>query len=63
MLQEMLNDLATCSIEKDILDTIDLNNALDDFASRNVRRSIFIKVVILVPRYKYIDILVDFISR
>ncbi len=63
MSQEILNGLAMCSIEKDILDTIDLNTVLDDFASRNIQRSIFIKVVILVPRYKYIDILVDFISQ
>lgn len=41
MLQERLNSLAICSIEKDILDTIDLNTVLDDFASRNARISIF----------------------
>jgi hypothetical protein len=41
MSQAMLNGLAMCSIEKDILDTIDLNTVLHDFASRNVRRSIF----------------------
>jgi hypothetical protein len=39
MSQERLNDLAMCSIEKDILNTIDFNTVLDDFASRNVRRS------------------------
>ncbi len=41
MSQEMLNGLAMCSIKKDILDNIDLNTVLDDFTSRNVRRSIF----------------------
>ena len=41
MSQERLNGLAMCSIEKDILDTIDLNTVLYDFASRNTRRSIF----------------------
>jgi hypothetical protein len=42
MSQERLNGLAMCTIERDILDTIDLNTVLDDFASRNVRRNIFI---------------------
>jgi hypothetical protein len=31
-----------CNIERDILDTIDLNTILDDFTSRNARKSIFI---------------------
>ena len=35
MSQERLNGLAMCTIEKDILDTIDLDTVLDDFASRN----------------------------
>uniref|UniRef100_I1R7Y3 HAT C-terminal dimerisation domain-containing protein n=1 Tax=Oryza glaberrima TaxID=4538 RepID=I1R7Y3_ORYGL len=39
--QERLNGLTMCLIEKDILDTIDLNTVLDDFSSRNARRSIF----------------------
>jgi hypothetical protein len=39
MLQERLNGLATCSIEKDILTNIDLNIVLNDFASRNARQS------------------------
>jgi hypothetical protein len=38
MLQERLNGLAMCSIENDILDTIDLESVLEDFASRNARR-------------------------
>jgi hypothetical protein len=42
MSQERLNGLAMCSIEKNILDTIDLNTVIDDFASRNARRSIFL---------------------
>jgi len=37
MSQERLNGLAMCTIEKDILDSIDLNTVLDDFASRNAR--------------------------
>jgi hypothetical protein len=41
MSQERLNGLAMCSIEKDIVDTVDFNAVLDDFASRNARRSIF----------------------
>jgi hypothetical protein len=43
MLQDILNCLATCCIEKDILDTIDLEIVLDDFASRNARRRFFVK--------------------
>ena len=43
MLQERLNGLAMCSIEKDILDTIDLESVLEDFASRNARRRFFKK--------------------
>jgi hypothetical protein len=35
----MLNELATYSVEKDILVIIDLNIVLNDFASKNVRRS------------------------
>ena len=42
MSQERLNGLAMCTIEKDILDTIDLDTVLDDFASRNARRNIFL---------------------
>ena len=41
MSQERLDDFAMCNIEKAILDTIDL----DDFASRNARRSIFLWVI------------------
>ena len=43
MLQERLNGLAMCSIENDILDTIDLESVLEDFASRNTRRRFFKK--------------------
>jgi len=43
MLQERLNSLAMCSIEKDILDKIDLDIVLEDFASRNARRRFFKK--------------------
>ena len=42
MSQEWLNGLAMCTIEKDILDTIDLDTILNDFVSRNVQRSIFL---------------------
>jgi hypothetical protein len=35
MLQERLNGFAMCSIEKDILDKIDLDTIFKDFASRN----------------------------
>ena len=38
MLQDRLNGLAMCCIEKDILDNIDLDIVLNDFASRNTGR-------------------------
>ena len=38
MSQERLNGLATLCIEKKLLDEIDTNSIIDDFASRNVRR-------------------------
>ena len=40
MSQERLVGLAICCIEKDVLDTIDLDTVLNDFASRNARRRI-----------------------
>jgi hypothetical protein len=43
MLQERLNGLAMCSIEKDILDIIDLDSVLEDFASKNAQRHLFKK--------------------
>jgi hypothetical protein len=43
MSQNRLNGLAMCSIEKEILDNIDLDVVLNDFASRNAHRSIFKK--------------------
>ena len=43
MLQERLNGLAMCSIEKDILDNLDLDTIINDFASRNARRILFVK--------------------
>ena len=41
MSQEKSNDLAMWCIEKDILDTINLDIVLNDFASRKARRSLF----------------------
>ena len=43
MLQGRLNGLSMCSIEKDILDNIDLDTIINDFASRNAHRSFFAK--------------------
>jgi hypothetical protein len=42
MSQQRLNGLAMCSIDNNILDNIDLDIVLNDFASRNARRSIFL---------------------
>jgi hypothetical protein len=36
--QERLNGLAILCVEKKLLDEIDLNNIIDDFVSRNIRR-------------------------
>ncbi|KAG2620421.1 hypothetical protein PVAP13_3NG090500 [Panicum virgatum] len=41
MLRERLNGLAMCNIEKYILNNIDLDTILNDFASRNARKSFF----------------------
>jgi hypothetical protein len=41
MSQERLNGLATLCIEKKLLDGIDINSIINDFASRNVRRNWF----------------------
>jgi hypothetical protein len=38
MSQERLNQLATLCIEKKLLDDINIEAIIDDFASRNVRR-------------------------
>jgi hypothetical protein len=42
MSQERLNGLATLCIEMDMLDQIDVDSILGDFASRNARRSCFL---------------------
>ncbi|KAF2943933.1 hypothetical protein DAI22_02g102200 [Oryza sativa Japonica Group] len=42
MSQERLNGLAMCCIEKNVLENIDLDTVINDFASRNARRSIFL---------------------
>jgi hypothetical protein len=42
MSQERLNGLAICSIEMKILENIELDIILNDFASRNAYRSIFL---------------------
>jgi hypothetical protein len=39
MSQERLNGLTALCIEKRLLDEIDINTMIDDFASRNVRRN------------------------
>jgi hypothetical protein len=43
MLQDILNGLATCYIEKDILINIDLEVVLNDIASRNATSSFVVK--------------------
>ena len=39
MLKGILNGLAMCNIKNAILDIIDLDTIINDFASRNARRS------------------------
>ncbi len=41
MSQERLNGLATCAIEREILENVDLNIVLNDFASKNAWKSRF----------------------
>uniref|UniRef100_A0A453QPH4 HAT C-terminal dimerisation domain-containing protein n=1 Tax=Aegilops tauschii subsp. strangulata TaxID=200361 RepID=A0A453QPH4_AEGTS len=41
MSQERLNGLAMCCIEKNMLDSIDRDIVIDDFASKNARKSRF----------------------
>ncbi|KAI4981971.1 hypothetical protein ZWY2020_022463 [Hordeum vulgare] len=41
MSQERLNGLAMCCIERNMLDSIDLDIVIDDFASTNARKSRF----------------------
>ncbi|VAI54522.1 hypothetical protein VPH35_109191 [Triticum aestivum] len=41
MSQERLNGLAMCCIEKNMLDIIDLDTLIDDFALKNARKSRF----------------------
>ena len=41
MLQKRLNGLAMCSIENDILDDINLDRVIKDFAQRNAGRQFF----------------------
>ena len=42
MLQERLNDLAICNIEKDIFDTSDLESVLEDL-HQEMPKDIFLK--------------------
>ncbi|KAI4966558.1 hypothetical protein ZWY2020_059209 [Hordeum vulgare] len=41
MSQERLNGLAMCCIEKNMLDSINFDTLIDDFASKNARKSRF----------------------
>ena len=43
MLKGILNGLAMCNIKNAILDFIDLDTIINDFASRNAHRSFFAK--------------------
>ena len=42
MSQEILNDLAILCIEKIMLENIDVDTIINDFASRNARRQYFL---------------------
>ena len=42
MSQERLNDLTILCIEKNMLENIDVNTIINDFASRNTRRQCFL---------------------
>jgi hypothetical protein len=54
MAQEWLNGLATLCIEKRLLDEIDMDTIIDDFASRNVRRNFLGNLIcIQIISYEY----------
>jgi hypothetical protein len=42
MSQEMLNDLAILCIEKDMIEHIDIETIISDFASKNTLRNCFV---------------------
>jgi hypothetical protein len=42
MSRERLNGLATLSIEKDMLENVDVDAIINDFASQNARRNHFL---------------------
>jgi hypothetical protein len=42
MSQDRLNGLAMCSTERNMVDTIDLDTVIEDFASKNARKSRFL---------------------
>ena len=42
MAQERLNDLAILCIEKNMLENIDIDTIINDFASRNARKQCFL---------------------
>ena len=44
MSQERLNGLAMISIENEYLDKLNFDNLIEEFASKNVRRSNFLRV-------------------
>jgi hypothetical protein len=71
MLQERLNGLTMCSIENDILDIIDLESVLEDFASRNARIRFFKKhwstlilsevtIIVILPFFIFFVVLLLF---
>ena len=74
MLQERLNSLAMCSIEKDILDKIDLDIVLEDFASGNARRRFFkkhrstivlfeVSIIVILPFFQLLRCTIIFFMK
>ena len=54
MSQERLNVLATICIEKDLLDKVNVDTIINDFASKYVRRKGFTKLLQLVYFARFI---------
>lgn len=46
MSQERLNGLALMAIESDILEEVDVESALDNFASKHVKRATLFKWIV-----------------
>ena len=59
MSQERLNDLAMCSIEKAILDTIDLNTVLMILHQETPKKYLFESIDIMECKYMVVKLILE----